>query len=157
MEKNPEGWRELATLGRTARGRVSTPFYYAKGTCSYGYCMHEDQPSSLFLIPLPKEARSTFCYPMSSSATYVHIPLGRATLLTPHQRFAAKQTYHFYDLWAKDPSTGSWGNRFGTTAAGVMHAITVDSHLTRVFKVMSVDKTEERPQKTEEPWKTDEL
>ena len=86
------------------------------------------------------------------------IPLKEVTMLTPYQRFAAKQTYDFYDLWVKNPSTGSWGNRIGTTAIGVMHAITVDSHLTRVFKVIRVDKTEERLQSSKEgSWKVDEL
>ena len=86
------------------------------------------------------------------------IPLGEVILLTPHQRFAAKQTYQFYDLWVKDPSTGSWGNRIGTITTGVMHAIAVDSHLTRVFKVIRVDKTEEHLRTSKEgSWKVDEL
>ena len=73
-------------------------------------------------------------------------------MLTPHQRLAAKETYHFHDLWVKDPSTGSWGHRFGTTAAGVMYDVTADSHLTRVFKVVRVDKAKEGG-----TWKADEL
>jgi hypothetical protein len=79
-------------------------------------------------------------------------------MLTPYQRLAAKETYHFYDLWVKDPSTGNWGNRFGTTVAGAMHNIMVESHLTRVFKVIRVDKTEESLKtSTGGNWKADEL
>jgi hypothetical protein len=63
-------------------------------------------------------------------------------MLTPYQRRAATETYNFYDLWVKDPSTRSWGTSVGTTQGGVMHGITVKSHLTRVFKVVRVDKTE---------------
>lgn len=64
-------------------------------------------------------------------------------MLTSHQRLAAKDTYHFYDLWVKDPSTGSWGNRFGITSRGIMQNIMVGSHLTRVFKVVRVDERED--------------
>jgi len=79
-------------------------------------------------------------------------------MFTPHQRLAAKGAHHFHDLWAKDPSTGSWGRRIGTTAAGAMHNITVEAHLTRVFKVIRVDKAEERLKtSTGDFWKTDEL
>ena len=78
-------------------------------------------------------------------------------MLTLHQRGAAKETYHFYDLWVKDSSTGSWGDRFGITAAGVMHDITVESHLTRVFKVVRVAKTEESPQTSTEGIRKEEL
>ena len=72
--------------------------------------------------------------------TLYHSGTSKVFMLTSHQRLAAKDTYHFYDLWVKDPSTGSWGDRFGTTEGGNMHNVMVGSHLTRVFKVVRVDK-----------------
>ena len=65
-------------------------------------------------------------------------------MLTPDQHLAAKETYHLHDLWVKDPSSGSWGKWIGTTAAGIMQSITVESHLTRVFKVVRINKAEGR-------------
>jgi len=76
-KKRQEGGGDLQLWAGPLADGLVPPSYQSICTYSHGYCIHEDQPWSLFLIPLPKEARSTFYCPMSSSAMYVHciIPL----------------------------------------------------------------------------------